>query len=524
MKELGVLQDIINFDYGLLEKAPYQSEVLRSGHILSDEDQTVQLLERHQLDFHLSCVKKAIRYLKRELSLIEEARSWRSSMLSPVRLVPDEVLSDIFAIAASTSGSMSNPFHLHALPRVISQVCSRWRAVALSTPDVWFRVQLDANILHPRYDGQGRHEKTPSRIVEALSLWCARSSYRGLDLTLNRGSDSKPGSLAVSELFVHAISVMSPHLVGLTLRDATCIAQNLPDFSMPRLEKLIISDSFLKNNVVLNAPNLLHVGALDARGRRTLFTNVVFSWSRIRKLELILTRTNYQDYVVAIRNASATLEVLHLADFSLMQHPHWHVSLPRLTHLEISSSVSSSGCSYILNSLDAPALGHLLLHYNIGRWEQVFDFFDRCKCAATLKSLELGLHYDDDSITNTSCRPLAQHFVHLLVIVSKVEKLAIEVINSESKAPAILILELLAKLPNDGEALMPGLKSVSFKTPDMRRLESPLMAMMRTRIRPTHGKCAKIHTLRFQNQERGLRENLRVAQEEWINNGVDLFL
>jgi len=62
---------------------------------------------------------------------------------SPLRILPNELLSRIFVLC--TGGSPLNMFHYGLeVPhqRTISQVCSRWRQVALNTPVLWSNVQV----------------------------------------------------------------------------------------------------------------------------------------------------------------------------------------------------------------------------------------------------------------------------------------------------------------------------------------------------------------------------------------------
>ncbi|KIK54896.1 hypothetical protein GYMLUDRAFT_130580, partial [Collybiopsis luxurians FD-317 M1] len=62
------------------------------------------------------------------------------SLLSPIRRLPNELLYRIFGLTYSTNHLVSRDHQILAL--AISSVCTRWRQLALSSPDLWSSMDI----------------------------------------------------------------------------------------------------------------------------------------------------------------------------------------------------------------------------------------------------------------------------------------------------------------------------------------------------------------------------------------------
>ncbi|KAI5895745.1 uncharacterized protein SCHCODRAFT_02573703, partial [Schizophyllum commune H4-8] len=89
---------------------------------------------------HTHASKHAIKRLSSRIPFIRRAQE-NKTLLSPVQWLPSELLSYIFVLAVpdlwlrAPSGGMALPFAL---------VCSRWRAIALSTPQLWSHIAISS--------------------------------------------------------------------------------------------------------------------------------------------------------------------------------------------------------------------------------------------------------------------------------------------------------------------------------------------------------------------------------------------
>ncbi|KDQ51332.1 hypothetical protein JAAARDRAFT_199167 [Jaapia argillacea MUCL 33604] len=93
----------------------------------------------HQATRHITPTKDQSTSIRTNYALLPKRSSYlktvetNSSLLAPIRMLPPEILVDIFALCDSGSGCVSN---LDA-PIVFMQVCSSWRKLVLGSPRLW---------------------------------------------------------------------------------------------------------------------------------------------------------------------------------------------------------------------------------------------------------------------------------------------------------------------------------------------------------------------------------------------------
>ncbi|KAJ7483492.1 hypothetical protein FB451DRAFT_1364403 [Mycena latifolia] len=101
-------------------------------------------------DAKLADVKKEISRLQNRIQQLQDERAslaiyraQNTAVLSPLRRMPPEVLGEIFSWTLPSIDEGSRKFHKSHSPWVLTQVCNRWRAVAVSTPSLWSRVVIN---------------------------------------------------------------------------------------------------------------------------------------------------------------------------------------------------------------------------------------------------------------------------------------------------------------------------------------------------------------------------------------------
>ncbi|KAL1657858.1 hypothetical protein GGF50DRAFT_38425, partial [Schizophyllum commune] len=88
---------------------------------------------------HTRVLQHAIEWLSSRIPPLNRRVQEIKSLLSPIQCLPPELLSRIFLLAVpdiwyrAPSGGMTLPF---------ASVCSRWRAVALSMPQLWSSITI----------------------------------------------------------------------------------------------------------------------------------------------------------------------------------------------------------------------------------------------------------------------------------------------------------------------------------------------------------------------------------------------
>ncbi|KAK0495193.1 hypothetical protein EDD18DRAFT_1254968 [Armillaria luteobubalina] len=85
-------------------------------------------------------------HLERERHRLHDIQERHRSVMSPVRQLPTEILSEIFALSTSSFYDVFGP-NLMGGPWTLSKVCSRWRAVAVGCcPAMWKNMNIAFNV------------------------------------------------------------------------------------------------------------------------------------------------------------------------------------------------------------------------------------------------------------------------------------------------------------------------------------------------------------------------------------------
>nr|GAT51556.1 predicted protein [Mycena chlorophos] len=144
----------------------------------------------------------------------------------PVLSLPAEVLSEIFVYSLpdkTDSEKKPDPTRPRA-PLLLLQVCSRWKNVALSTPELWRKFAVNLNV---GYDA-----------AEALDALATRSGALSLDVKLSANMQTKLSQLRD---FLEILDRHAPRIETLLWK-----LQPLETFhsELPRLRNLIIDVEF----------------------------------------------------------------------------------------------------------------------------------------------------------------------------------------------------------------------------------------------------------------------------------------
>ncbi|KAF7336538.1 hypothetical protein MSAN_02285900 [Mycena sanguinolenta] len=95
------------------------------------------------LEAEISRLTARLRELKEERAVLLRYHVQNTSIASAVRRIPAEILGEIFS---HTLPSIHFLFGAHNSPWVLTQVCSRWRAIASSRPSLWSWITLDFSV------------------------------------------------------------------------------------------------------------------------------------------------------------------------------------------------------------------------------------------------------------------------------------------------------------------------------------------------------------------------------------------
>ncbi|KAJ6481629.1 hypothetical protein C8R45DRAFT_307946 [Mycena sanguinolenta] len=96
------------------------------------------------LEDEISTLQEKLNHLQDERAALLSYRTQHTAMLSPLRGMPPEVLSEIFSwTLPSTSDALSIGSDMVQSPWLLTHVSSRWRAVCLSNTSLWSRIAIN---------------------------------------------------------------------------------------------------------------------------------------------------------------------------------------------------------------------------------------------------------------------------------------------------------------------------------------------------------------------------------------------
>lgn len=283
----------------------------------------------------------------------------------------------------------------------IAAVCSQWRDIALSTPDLWTRMSLSRPCERISTDHQ------VSRIQFLLNLWLERSKDKPLYYSFrftsmpNRLIPSLWGTETVLSPLVAAlmqqrhrwtdIELYTPELGPGRSSDV-----GLDNVDLPSLMRLAWSGCLANNlNISLssnNAPRLTSVFLPTF-----VLKTCTLPWSQLTTLFIRDEHADpdYVHEVIDVLSRFTHLKELHIRawfhDLFLDALYPPRITLPHLTLLHIAANVEIV-LAGILDSLDAPALTALSFYgcSHATRSPGVAAFVERHSAYSKLETVELG--------------------------------------------------------------------------------------------------------------------------------------
>ncbi|KAJ6564624.1 hypothetical protein B0H19DRAFT_1141566 [Mycena capillaripes] len=280
--------------------------------------------------------------LTRKRDCLETFIDAHLALLSPARRLPQDVIRAVFIASMPTDNAGMTP---KEVPLVLCQICSAWRYVALSTPQLWASIR----IVIPR-------NSKIEQLADGITCWLSRSGILPLSISLG---------LKPTQLHECQASSLLTSLSGFSARwKAIHIA--LPDFSalealshltsqdVPVLRTVSIDRQFLlSGNGVglwscdslpfLNSPSLQSISLTDG----TSSTSLWLPWTQLTNLRMTRSRVTRWGWDLSITAAltmlgqcsalqSCHLEITSAAEDTDILTP---VSLPLLSHIEVTSPI-----------------------------------------------------------------------------------------------------------------------------------------------------------------------------------------
>ncbi|KAG1747976.1 uncharacterized protein EDB91DRAFT_52491 [Suillus paluster] len=300
---------------------------------------------------------------------ITQSMNVYKGLVSPVRRLPTEVLSQIFDHCLPEDSRLLSPSMEHA-PMLLTGICRRWREVAVGVPSLWRRLYVEVDDDGNWQDGTFCHD-----------LWLKRSRGCPISLELDCYANDLTELRSLFQPYINQISSLSIYFSGET--DETDLL--LED--LPALRELAIKIDFALELDILSVTQ--SISQLPSTMRSLKVVGLLFDARNLSSLDpLWFHLTNVE---ISIRHPNAFLRLLQLcpslsslkvrAKFDLVQ------TLEPFTHTEIQSlridfnSEQTRSLSDLFGALSLPNLRVLEVRY-IEKWphKKFKAFLARSKC------------------------------------------------------------------------------------------------------------------------------------------------
>ncbi|KAF7376865.1 hypothetical protein MSAN_00104000 [Mycena sanguinolenta] len=167
---------------------PSDEELLEINALLVEP--TLQL---KGLDDEITKLQKAIDKLAEERGRVAAYVEAHKALLSPIRRLPLDIVQELFVACLPTHRNCV--MSASEAPLLLGRICSSWRAILLSTPQLWSSLHVVEPLWSPD-DPTSSFEEKVARRLEITQTWLGRSGQCPLSISLRSAPEgiSQTGS------------------------------------------------------------------------------------------------------------------------------------------------------------------------------------------------------------------------------------------------------------------------------------------------------------------------------------------
>ncbi|KAJ7135092.1 hypothetical protein C8R46DRAFT_1139464 [Mycena filopes] len=400
-------------------------------------------LARHDEKMSRSGLRTQLQRRAHEREALATDLARNAVILSPLRRMPPEILSEIFSWTLPLVWDVTGRGSIDTTksPWILGCICSRWRTVAITSPALWSSVSVDCNVWQA---------PDASRAVSLLQLQLRRARNSHLRVSFETPPRYSPHQATLLGLLVERSPVwVEVHLI-LTpplLRTLTALRDRIPLLHMLWLQAIANADSgdaLVEDTIdsFLTAPVLRTVCLLVEQ----VAPSFLLPAHQLTRYQL---HASWQKHVEILKMATNLLEAhIHVQD-SLHAAPREVVELENLSRLSISHAD-------VLDFLRLPALREL---------DIIFDFAP----PHSPNELEMA-DFIDRMVARSSCvlrklvvyGPIADLVIHILQRNQGILELVVALTDDASAEEVRNLVSFLAARDTEGAfSLAPQLEAVS---------------------------------------------------------------
>ncbi|KAF7358439.1 F-box domain-containing protein [Mycena venus] len=326
--------------------APLESEILFIRRIVSDGQAQV-----NALDAQIGVLEALVPQLQAALAQLVRRRDEAAmnvrrhqSVISPIRLMPPELICEIFTLTVESRTGFFYP------PWQLGQISQSWRHLALSYPSLWSYITITTTYVSSYLP----YTVSPSkftRLLLQIETQLLRSANAPLDIDWsNANSDMEPRLLEL--LFPHCSRWRSLRLRGpgsLMFQPFSLHWLRPLDGRLSKLEKLHVMDFYIvyMPDIFPTVPNLRSVLLSDSLSHSAFRDHspyISIPWRQVTQYRGTYTPDQQLRILTAAKNvAVCSLAFRSFDAYDLSTHP--VAVLPRLRRLYIGKEADLSAIS-----------------------------------------------------------------------------------------------------------------------------------------------------------------------------------
>ncbi|KAJ7062329.1 hypothetical protein C8F01DRAFT_1137178 [Mycena amicta] len=164
---------------------PTDDEIHEINNLLLEPSHEIQHLDRK-----IAEIQKSLDDVVRQRTRLTEYVDAHKALLSPIRRVPLDILSEIFISCLPTERNCV--MSAGEAPILLGHICSYWREIALSTPLLW----ASLHFVDPSSNSASTNawrQKAQQRLDAAI-IWLGRSGQCPLSISVHGPGDDSPGA------------------------------------------------------------------------------------------------------------------------------------------------------------------------------------------------------------------------------------------------------------------------------------------------------------------------------------------